>query len=163
AALGACGGVERRRRPVRLRLLEVADRTVLAEVDGAPEPVDRAVVDVGVEGVLPEALGGERPRPRPSGPGGREQPPRREQPAPGLQAGVGRLHAAPHVLHGQKPAAYHDVRLAPAGRARRPGVVVAVLSRPDDWAVTHTAGDLPGEAAGRGHGGEVALRRDGVA
>ena len=80
-----------------------------------------------------------------------------------LEARVGRLHAASHVLDRQEPAADLDVRLAQSGRPRSADVVVAVLAGADDRRIADAPGNFPGEAGRRRDGGEIALRSHGIA
>src|SRR5258705_3725612 len=81
----------------------------------------------------------------------------------GLEARVRGLHAAPHMLDRQEPPAHLDVCLAEPGRSRSPDVVIAILPRADDGRTADAAGNLPRQAARRGDGRKVALRRHGIA
>src|SRR4029077_11664690 len=61
-----------------------------------------------------------------------------------------------HVLDGQKSAAYHDVRFPPPGGPRGADVVVGVLARANDGAVTDAARDLERQTARGRDRGDVA-------
>src|SRR6266550_6081482 len=65
-----------------------------------------------------------------------------DDPLEGLEARIGRLHAAAHEFDGQEGATHLDVRFAAARGARRTDVVVGVLAGADDGAVAHPAGNL---------------------
>ena len=96
---------------------------------------------------------------------GREPPllGHRDHPLQRLEARIGRLHAAPHLLDGEEPAAHFDIGLAEPGRPRGADVVVGVLAGPDDGGIAHAAGDLERDPGRRRHRRDVAVRRDGVA
>src|SRR5207244_7213363 len=62
AALGTRARVQAQGRAARLGPLDKAERAVAAVMRGAPQPIRRAVVDVGVQIVAPVALCRERRR-----------------------------------------------------------------------------------------------------
>src|SRR5207244_747986 len=148
AALTARSGavVEVRRVP-QLRLRAVV-RGVMARVERCGAELAALVHGVEIEAELGFAVGAEQPLLG-----------QLHDPLEGLETGVGGLHAAPHELDREEPAAHLDVGLPPTGRARGPDVVVGVLTGADDRAVPHAARDLEGEPARRRHRREVALRR----
>src|SRR5229473_3444666 len=81
----------------------------------------------------------------------------------GFEAGVGGRHAFAHHFDDGVAAGDFDVFFAFPCGAGGADFVIDAAARADDGGIAHAAGNLPGEAGGRGGGGDVALFVDGHA
>src|SRR6266852_7660373 len=81
----------------------------------------------------------------------------------GFEAGVGGRHAFAHHFDDGVAAGDFDVFFAFPCGAGGADFVIDAAARADDGGIAHAAGNFPGQAGGRGSGGDVALFVDGHA